>query len=332
MRHATHFAMHPGWQIFLKDAGVSATNALRRAGLPDDLFTRPGASLSTRAFFDLWRAIDDEAADPTLPVRLGSAISAETFDAPIFAALCSPDLDTALRRISHYKPLVGPVALHVTPHSAGTTIEVEWFDKAFRPPAVLVAVELIFFVQIARLATRERIVPTAITAPEPPQPADAYRAYFDRSIEVGPRYAVTFSREDARRPFLTANEAMWAFFQPELRRRLSELDNRATFTERVRGALLELLPSGSASLAGVAKKLAVSTRTLQRRLHAEGQRFQDVLDAIREELARHYLASSSMSGAEISFLLGFEEPSSFFRAFHAWTGTTPEQVRLGADP
>lgn len=56
-------------------------------------------------------------------------------------------------------------------------------------------------------------------------------------------------------------------------------------------------------------------------------RFQHVLDSTREELARHYLTSSRLSGAEISFLLGFEDPNSFFRAFHAWTGQTPQQVR-----
>ena len=184
--------------------------------------------------------------------------------------------------------------------------------------------------QLARLATRERIVPLGLTAPEPPQPASEYEAYFGRSVRAGDRYAVTFAPEDAHRPFLTANDAMWRFFQPELRRRLSELDHHATFTERVRGALLELLPGGTSALGAVARKLAVSTRTLQRRLHGEGQTYQDVLDGAREDLARHYLASSSMSGSEISFLLGFEEPSSFFRAFHAWTGETPEQARLGA--
>ena len=94
-----------------------------------------------------------------------------------------------------------------------------------------------------------------------------------------------------------------------------------------RPALLELLPSGDASTQAVSKKLGLSTRTLQRRLSTEGGSFQLVLKETREELARHYLKSSTMSGAEISFLLGFEDPNSFFRAFHTWTGETPEGVR-----
>ena len=46
-----------------------------------------------------------------------------------------------------------------------------------------------------------------------------------------------------------------------------------------------------------------------------------------EELARHYLSNSDLSGSQISYLLGFENPNSFFRAFHAWTGFTAESVR-----
>ena len=78
----------------------------------------------------------------------------------------------------------------------------------------------------------------------------------------------------------------------------------------------------------MARKLALSKRTLQRRLHRENTTFQEILNSTREDLARHYLARTSLSGAEISYLLGFEDPNSFFRAFHTWTGQTTEQVRV----
>lgn len=71
----------------------------------------------------------------------------------------------------------------------------------------------------------------------------------------------------------------------------------------------------------------MSTRTLQRRLQLEDTAFQTVLRDTREALARHYLTSSTMSAAEIAYLLGYDDTRSFYRAFHAWTGQTPEQVR-----
>jgi AraC-like DNA-binding protein len=53
------------------------------------------------------------------------------------------------------------------------------------------------------------------------------------------------------------------------------------------------------------------------------------LNSTREGLARHYLVNSQISSAEISFLIGFDDPSSFIRAFHIWTGETPENFRKG---
>lgn len=78
----------------------------------------------------------------------------------------------------------------------------------------------------------------------------------------------------------------------------------------------------------VCRKLGVSPRTLQRRLREEGSSFQRTLDALRNSLAHHYLHNSSLSGTEISFLLGFEDPNSFARVFQTWTGSTPQAVRL----
>jgi len=80
----------------------------------------------------------------------------------------------------------------------------------------------------------------------------------------------------------------------------------------------------------VCRRLGVGTRTLQRRLQDEGTTFQQTLDTLRDSLAHHYLRNTALSGAEISFLLGYEDANSFARAFHVWTGRTPQAVRLDA--
>ena len=123
---------------------------------------------------------------------------------------------------------------------------------------------------------------------------------------------------------------MWDFFEPGLKERLAELGSEASTAQRIRSVLLESLPSGKSAIADTANRLATSTRTLQRRLTAEGTSYQEVLDGVREELAMHYLKNSSLPSAQISFLLGFKDPNSFFRAFHAWSGSTPDSVRNGS--
>ena len=179
------------------------------------------------------------------------------------------------------------------------------------------------------MTTRSQVRPVRVTFPNPPEDAaaDAYQEYFGVRVLKGAGYTVAFSALDAERPFLTANDQMWEFFEPELRRRLSELEAGTTVAERVQASLLELLPAGNGSMEGVAADLAMSIRTLQRRLKEEETTFQAILDSTRESLARHYLAESELSAGEISFLLGYDDPRSFYRAFRAWTGQTPQLVR-----
>ncbi len=321
------YALNPGWRILLNDVGLNVENVLKRAHLPGDLFARETASLDTPDYFRLWTAIEEEASDPLVPLRLGSGISVEAFDPPVFAAMCSPNLNTALERISLYKRLIYPIALHIELSDQHTGLRIEWLDKTIPPPTSLVAAELVFFVQLSRIGTRSKVKPLKVRAPNPPSPKDSYFEYFGIRVTKGNDPEILFRAEDAERPFLTANAQMWDFFEPDLKRRLAELDARATTEERVRAALLELIPTGRTSIEQVAKRLGMSTRTVQRKLQSESRAFQLILNDTRAQLARHYLRNSKFSGSEIAFLLGFEDPNSFFRAFHDWTGQTPSDYR-----
>ena len=120
---------------------------------------------------------------------------------------------------------------------------------------------------------------------------------------------------------------MWSVLEPQLSKRLAELEGSVSYAERTRAVLTEAMPAGQVAIDFVARRLAVSSRTLQRRLRDEGTSFKDVVRDTRELLSRHYLGSTRLSSNEIAYLLGFEEPNSFFRAFQSWTGTTPETLR-----
>ena len=326
------FILNTTGALLLRDLDLDSDAVWRRAGLPQDLLTRQPVRLSPADFYALFQAMEDEYGGPDLALQIGRVISTEMFDPPIFAAMCSPDLRTASRRISKYKALMGPLQLHVEDDEEGTSLQIRFPEPAPPPPAVLYMFEAVFLVALARLATRARVEPTRVILPLLPAPGilPAYASWFGTPVEQGPGFVLSFSQEDATRPFLTANPGMWSFFEPELRRRLSELKADATTTDRVRAALLELLPAGDASMTRVGHTLAMSTRTLQRRLKTEGHSFQTLLAETREALALHYLRGSNMSAAEISFLLGYADPNSFYRAFHEWTGITPETARTRA--
>ncbi|MFI8619042.1 AraC family transcriptional regulator ligand-binding domain-containing protein [Acidovorax sp. NPDC077693] len=331
--HAGTFSIWPGWLLLMHDAGVDGANVLRRAQLPGDLFARPSTRLDSQTYFKLWAAIeaDGRPEDGPVPLRLAERMTSDWFEPELFVALCSDDMNGALTRLAKYKRLAGPMALHIERTGRRTTAALEFLDHAMPPPSVLMAFKLVFLVQLARLATRSKLYPLQVGWPQPPQSAQearAYADYFGVSVEDAPVPTLVFSAEDAKQPFLTANHGMWSFFEPALRQRLADLNRHATTADRVRSALLEALPAGGLSMQAVCRKLGVSSRTLQRRLQEEGTSFQQTLDNLRNALAHHYLQNSLMSGAEIAFLLGFEDPNSFIRSFQAWNGSTPHAVRL----
>ena len=326
------FALGPGWRTLLKDVGIRVDHVLRRAGLPGDLLSRPEQGLSTEGYFSFWRALEAEAGDPRFALKLVETLTTEAFDPPLFAALCSANLAQAVQRLAQYKQLMAPMRLEVSVGSRGDlVVSPRWLSAAEGDvPASLEIAELAFLLRLARLATREPVRALRVTLPRLPDLAHARHCeeYFGAPLRRGVHPSVVFAVQDAQRPFLTSSAAMWRVFEPDLRRRLSELDGTATTAERVQAMLLELLPSNAATMALVAQRLAMSKRTLQRRLEDEGQTFRTLVADTRERLARHYLTQTRMSGGEIAFLLGFEDPNSFYRAFHEWTGQTPETVRL----
>jgi len=325
--HSNTYALETSWRPILKDLGVSAARVLRRAGMPEDLLVQGSARLGAADFYRFWNALAEELDDPLFPLRLCQAVRSESFSPPLFAALCSPNFLVAVERIARFKALVAPMRLELKPETHTVTLGIHWPDPLLPPPQSLVVTELLFFVSLLRMGTREPLKPLRVETTHPPAEAEEFEQFLGVRIRRGKTHRVVFDAEDAQRPFLTANEGMWATFEPELRTRLMQLDTSVTMEQRVRAVLLEALPSGLAAMDAVAKRLFVSRRTLQRQLEAEGTTYMRLLQETRSALALHYLRKTTLPAAEISFLLGFEEPNSFYRAFRDWTGRTPEEVR-----
>ncbi|MCY1560941.1 HTH-type transcriptional regulator VirS [compost metagenome] len=98
-------------------------------------------------------------------------------------------------------------------------------------------------------------------------------------------------------------------------------------THLARQVLCRLLPQGEPKREAVAQALHLSQRTLQRRLQEEATSFQHLLDDTRRELAEQYLAQPNLTLLEVAYLLGFADPSNFFRAFRRWFDITPGEYR-----
>jgi AraC-like DNA-binding protein len=124
--------------------------------------------------------------------------------------------------------------------------------------------------------------------------------------------------------------ALFSVLDTHAKMLLERLPPESELVGRLNAAIGAELTGGNPRLESVARRLAMSPRTLQRRLADEGVQFNDVLDRMRLQAAKTYLSKRDVAGAEVAYLLGFAEQSSFNHAFKRWTGQTPTEYRRAA--
>jgi Arabinose-binding domain of AraC transcription regulator, N-term len=193
------------WRILLLDIGLSRDTVLRRAGLPLGALDGKGTRVSLDEFYTFCDVVTQEADDPELALKTGQVAAVEFFDPAFFAAMCSPDMNTATRRLGEFKRLVGAFSLDVDVSDARTTIG---FRCKHRPdvPRTFGTAEMVFLVAFVRRATRHRVAPIRVDLSDEFENVDAYQAYFGCPVRTGKPPALTLRAEDASRPFLTHDE------------------------------------------------------------------------------------------------------------------------------
>lgn len=142
---------------------------------------------------------------------------------------------------------------------------------------------------------------------------------------------IFFSREVLALPMTAADPALGAVLDRFAEEQLAKIPHSQNATDRVRHFLTRALSSGGdPSLNAIARDLAMSPRTLQRRLKDEGSTHRELVEDARRSLALEYVNDPELSVGEMAFLLGFSEPSAFLRAFKRWTGSSPGRIRAEA--
>lgn len=252
----------------------------------------------------------------------------ERYDPAAIAALCSQSFRDALQRMARYKQLTCPEKIRITRASGECAVEFSWLLARDAEPAILIDVCLSWILSIGRRGVGATLTPLRVELVRPPTGREMLEAHFGcRAKFRAVRNALVFRESDLERPFVTHNAELLAMLGPQLDAELNARQSRQTLGDQVKSALKRLLAGRRPTLHAVARQLSLSSRTLQRRLAESGLTFQQLLDEARRELARHYLGQSSIELNETTYLLGYEDPNSFFRAFHDWEGTSPGQWR-----
>jgi AraC-like DNA-binding protein len=157
----------------------------------------------------------------------------------------------------------------------------------------------------------------------PPNHADDYERILEVPVHFDASHdAVVFSASMLADPNPATDPALVRALEHHARELLAKLPLGDDLQSRVRYTIASLLPLG-ASAEAVAGKLRMSARNLRRRLEAEHKSYKEILDEVRCELARRYLAQEHRRVEEVAFALGFSDGSAFHKAFRRWTGESP---------
>ena len=327
MTRAIYFPMADTIQRICLAMNVDADRVVRRAGLPRDFLQNEGKGATPQQALAGWSALEAEYTEPDFARRLAKALAHAPLNSAMFAFSCSPDVETGLRRLAVFKPLVGPIRLNFEQDAFGLKVAFHCVGVELDIPPFLPLFETMFILEATRTYTATHVVPQGVGLPSIDVVTQQDRDHLGVDPVVSEVPYLLLSQEDATRILITENSEMWPEFEKRMRAKLAEQDDATRMTTRVRTALLDMLPSGDTTIEALCTRLNMSKRSVQRYLKDEGQSYKAVLASTRAELAQNYLKDGSFRVEEISFLLGYKEPNSFYRAFQDWTGMTPSQAR-----
>ena len=316
----------------LEAGGQESKDLFRRAGLDPEKLKDPDARYPTDGMCRLWRLAVQVTGDPYFGLKAASFWHPTTMNALGYSWMASDSLRDALTRMARYGRLVTTVAdMRLEEFDDHFTFRIKPLIARREVPSAAVDAGLATFVSMCRTSYGSDFNPLRVVTQRPgfDDPAP-YIEYFCAPVEFSaPDNILYFSKESLEAHLLTANPRLARINDRAITEYLAQFDKEST-AMRVRAKLIGLLSAGNVTQQEVADSLHMSLRTLQRKLSDESTSYKDLLDETRKELANQYLRQACLSVSEVTYLLGFSEPSNFARAFKRWTGRTPSEFRTAA--
>jgi AraC-like DNA-binding protein len=304
----------------------------RAAGVDPATLGVPGKRVPVRTALRLQQAAAEAVRDPALGLDVARQMHGTALHALGYAWLASATLGEAFHRFVRYTRVVTELwSVRIEESADGTRITYLFPAEATRPPDWLHDWLAAGAVRLSRLVCGEAFAPLEVAlVRERPADVAPFEEWFRSPIAWrAPQVSLLCRSEDFSRPLPTGNPEVAAATERVALDYLARLD-RSDIVTQVRQRIRASLPSGVPSQADVARALALSSRTLARRLEEADTSFTAILDETRRALAEQYLRRTDFSVAEVAYLVGFAESSSFNRAFRRWTGRAPGDARAKA--
>ncbi|WP_165665599.1 AraC family transcriptional regulator [Metapseudomonas otitidis] len=313
----------------LEMGGVDCRRLFPELGLDYTALFDADARFPQDGMTRLWLRAVELSGNPAIGLNMAKVVRPASFHVVGYALMSSRTLNEGFARLVRYQRIIAEGAdLSFRPTPEGYELRLAIHGDRLPPARQSAEASMAYCLAFCRWMTGRAINPLEIRF-QGPAPADVepYRQVFQAPLRFGAEhYALRFSRADMDTPLPTANESLAQLHDRFAGEYLARFAG-SRVTHLARQVLCRLLPQGEPKREVVASALHLSQRTLQRRLQEEGTRFQQLLDDTRRELAEQYLAQPNLTLLEIAYLLGFADPSNFFRAFRRWFDATPGEYR-----
>ena len=314
------------------EMGADVPSMLKEAGIDPEWLEDPDSRVPLASYLRFWELMVQQVEGLELGTRVGMLGVGGVGLAMRHGSTVREALDW-LQRYSHVvHPDIGP-SLELRTLPAGERIVM-----THRVPPPFVALrEPVYAYASALVGTMQRLsgrpVRASYVAFPLDRPADRARveAFFACPVAWdAPVLEVAFDAAllDAEVP--GADPRLFAYLTRRAEALTERLSVEETTSDKVRDEISRQLAVGEPRLRDVAARLAMSERTLHRRLAEEETRFASLVEEVRRERALQLLANRNVSCSEIAFMLGYGDATAFFRAFKRWTGVTPQEHRKQA--
>lgn len=320
------------WALMLSKAieheGHNSEHIFEKAGLDIVNLRDPNARYSYQGMTKLWSLAATETGDECIGIKAARFWHPTSLHALGYSWMASNNLQEALERLVRYSRIVSTVG-DMGLSLKGEEVTLGLMIKNHPQPAIeAMDAALSVLVHMCRTSYGDELNIVQVNMMRnKPGCYREFEAFFRAPLVFNSKQdSITFNASELASPLPTSNSELVRVNDQIITEHLAELE-KSDIVSRVKREIIRLLPLGTFSEDIIAHKLHTSLRSLQRKLMAEGKSYKGLQDETRRELAMQYIRDSRHSINEITYLLGFTEPSNFSRAFKRWAGVSPSQFR-----
>jgi AraC-like DNA-binding protein len=317
--------------VALRNHEIDPAPLLQQAGLSEEDLDNPENRISAAAQAKLLESAAEALHDPALGFHIAMGVNPRELGLVFYVASAVKNLGEAIELLVRYCRIVNEaIRVQLVRRSDDLVMDVRVVGVPRLRAAQNAELAVAIILKGLREITGRNVHPIKISLVHPRNSdLPEFEMFCGCRVEFGgPSDQLVFSGESLAIPLITEDTYLLDTLRPicdeAARRRETAPGSLRTLVE---DEALMLLPHAKAQRHNVARKLAMSPRTLARRLADEGTTFEEVVDGLRRSLALEYIRSPSISFSQVAWLLGYEGAVSFNHAFRRWTGRPPSAAR-----